>query len=44
VGSTKGGEEVVQSGLVGQVDDREARAPTVAIAAEEIVIAQRNVK
>jgi hypothetical protein len=31
VGSTKGRKEVVQGDFVGHVDDREARAPAVAI-------------
>jgi len=38
------GEEVVQRGLVGQVDHREAQTPLVPVAVEQIVFADGNVK
>src|SRR5580704_13875512 len=37
-------EEVVQRFLVGQVHDREAQAPLVAVAIEQIVVADRQVE
>ena len=39
VRAAEGGEEVVQSFLVGQVDDGEAQAPFVAVTIEEVVVA-----
>ena len=39
VRSAERGQEVVYRGLVGQVDDREAQAPPVAVRLEQIVIA-----
>lgn len=44
VSSAKGREKIVKCGFVGHVYDRKARTPTVAVAMEEIVIAERNVK
>lgn len=38
------GEEVVQGGLVRQVDDRQAQAPLIAVAVEQVVIAHAGVK
>jgi hypothetical protein len=44
VRAAKGGKVIVQSGLVGQIDDRKAQAPTVAIPTEQIVLANRDVE
>jgi hypothetical protein len=44
VGSTEGGKEVVQGDFIGHVDDREARAPTIAIAVKQIVVTDSKVK
>jgi hypothetical protein len=44
VRAAEGGKVIVQSGLVGQIDDRETQAPTVAIATEQIVLANRDVE
>ena len=44
VGSAKGGEEIVECHFIGDVDDREASAPTVAVAMEEIVVADGKIE
>src|ERR1700728_23767 len=38
------GQEIVQGGLVGQVDNREAQAPLVPVAVEEVVLAHGGVE
>jgi hypothetical protein len=42
--AAEGGEEVIERVFVGQVDDGEAKAPLVAVAAEEVVVADRHVE
>ena len=44
MGSTESREEVVERDLVGQIDNREAQAPLIAISVEEIVFAHRHIK
>ena len=44
VGSTESGQEVIERHLVGKIDDRETSTPAKTIAAEEIVVANGNVK
>ena len=44
VRAAEGGQEIVQSSLVGQVDDRKAKTPLVAIIIEQVVVAYRNVE
>ena len=38
------GQEIVNSGFVGQVDDGKSQTPFVAIPVEEIVVANREIK
>ena len=44
VRAAEGREEVIQRFLVGQVDDGEAQAPLVAVAVEEIVVADGEIE
>ena len=44
VRAAEGGKEVVERHFVGQVDDREAQAPFVAITVEQVVVANGNIK
>ena len=44
VGSTESGQEVIERHLVGKIEDRETSTPAKTIAAEEIVVANGNVK
>ena len=39
VRSAEGGQVIIQRGFVGQVDDREAQTPFVAVTVEKIVVA-----
>ena len=38
--STESGQEVVQRGLIGQIDDREPRSPLVLVALKYVVVTQ----
>lgn len=42
--AAEGRKKIIECGLVGQVDDREAKAPFVAIALEEIVVTDGKVE
>ena len=42
--AAEGGKEIVERGLVGQVDDRKPQAPFVAIPVEKIVMPDGNVE
>ena len=44
VRAAEGGEEVVESVFVGQVDDGEAEAPLVAVAIEQVVVADGQIE
>src|ERR1700679_78213 len=44
VGSTEGGEEVIERVFVGDVDGSQAEAPFVAVALEEVVLTNRRVE
>jgi hypothetical protein len=44
VRAAEGGQEVVERGLVGQIDDREAQAPLVMVGMEQIVVAYAGVE
>ena len=44
VSAAERGEEIVQCHFIGDVDDREASAPTVAIAVKQVVVPDRKVK
>ena len=40
----EGGVEIVECFFIGQIDDREAQAPLVAVAVEQVVVAERQVE
>ena len=42
MGSTESGKEIVKGDFIGHVDDREARAETVAIAVKQVVVPDRQ--
>src|SRR6266852_5618605 len=42
--SAEGGKEIVESHLIGQVDGREAQAPFVAVAMEEVIISHAGIE
>jgi len=44
VRSAERGQEIVQRGLVRQVDDREAQAPLVVVAVEQVIIAHAGIE
>src|SRR5580704_7569190 len=44
VRAAEGGKKIVQGGFVGQVDDREAEAPLVAVTVEKIVVAHGEIE
>jgi hypothetical protein len=44
VSSTKGGKKVIESDLVGQVDDGKARTPPETVAVEEIIVAYGQIE
>lgn len=44
VRAAEGGEEVVQSVFVGQIDNRELRAPLVSFAVEQVIVAQGEIE
>ena len=44
VRSAERGQEIVQRGLVCQVDDREAQAPLVVVAVEKVIIAHAGIE
>ena len=44
VRAAEGGEEVVERVLVGQIDDRELRAPLVPVAMEDVVVAHGEIE
>src|ERR1700677_335626 len=44
MGSTEGGEEVIERVFVGDVDSSQAEAPFVAVALEEVVLTNRRVE
>src|SRR5882672_2500081 len=44
VGTAKGGKEIVEGDLVGNVNGCQAQAPLVAVLAEQVVVSQTNVK
>ena len=44
VGSAEGGEKIIKRVRIGQIDDRELRAPLVLVSVEQIVMSQRKVE
>jgi hypothetical protein len=42
--SAESGKEIVKSGFVRQVDDRETQAPLVSVATEKIILANADVE
>ena len=44
MGAAEGGEEIIESVSIGQVDDRETQTPLVTVAVEQVVVANGQVK